>query len=139
MPFNYVLIKWPESMLPSTSCPICIVMMPVKLFSRLYQQYLQPTQPSYCPPKNSTPVPFHLHHSHQYKYIYMEHTDLYVDGTTMLYIPARARNCSVANVHVTRVLSVDWMVQPNHGQQAIFQSAYSHKQYTYIGIHRWTD
>ena len=23
--------------------------------------------------------------------------------------------CSVATVHVTRVLSVDWMVQPNHG------------------------
>ena len=39
--------------------------------------------------------------------------------------------CSVANVHVTHALSVDWMVQPNHGQQAIFQSAYSHKQYTY--------
>ena len=27
-----------------------------------------------------------------------------------------------ANVHVTRVLSVDWMVQPNHGQQAIFKN-----------------
>ena len=32
-------------------------------------------------------------------------------------------NCSVANVHVTRVLSVDWMVQPNHGQQAIFKNS----------------
>ena len=31
--------------------------------------------------------------------------------------------CSVANVHVTRVLSVDWMVQPNHGQQAIFKKS----------------
>ena len=32
-------------------------------------------------------------------------------------------SCSVANVHVTRVLSVDWMVQPNHGQQAIFKNS----------------
>ena len=32
-------------------------------------------------------------------------------------------HCSVANVHVTRVLSVDWMVQPNHGQQAIFKNS----------------
>ena len=31
--------------------------------------------------------------------------------------------CGVANVHVTRVLTVDWMVQPNHGQQAIFKKS----------------
>ena len=48
-------------------------------------------------------------------------------------------NCSVAAVHVTRILSVDWMVQPNHGQRSIFKSSHSQKQYTYIGIHRWMD
>ena len=47
--------------------------------------------------------------------------------------------CSVAAVHVTRVLPVGWMVQPNHGQRSIFKSSHSLKQYTYIGIHRWTD
>ena len=31
--------------------------------------------------------------------------------------------CSVAAVHVTRVLPVGWMVQPNHGQQAIFKKS----------------
>ena len=49
------------------------------------------------------------------------------------------RQCSVAAVHVTRVLPVGWMVQPNHGQRSIFKSSHSLKQYTYIGIHRWTD
>ena len=27
------------------------------------------------------------------------------------------------SVHVTRVLSVDWMVQPNHGQRSIFKNS----------------
>ena len=35
----------------------------------------------------------------------------------------KKEDCSVAYVHATRVLSVDWMVQPNHGQQAIFKKS----------------
>ena len=42
---------------------------------------------------------------------------------TYIYITACNISCSVANVHVTRVLSVDWMAQPNHGQQAIFKNS----------------
>ena len=45
--------------------------------------------------------------------------------------PGQDYYCGVANVHVTRVLSVDWMVQPNHGQQVI-QEVRTHTSNTLI-------